>query len=206
MSRVERRRKRKSRQLDKSLESYRQSITSAARGLHNGNFDIFDFINAMNSAIERGYEQAWNEGARTCGINPNERTQVETDKLNGQIAIAKSSVFGFGEYIEDRLDDSFSSVSSRIDVWANRYNETKSLAQTMACQDQKLEWIFGDARHCSTCSKLNGRIMRASRWNELDVYPQDTRPGKLKCKGFNCDCRLEKTDKPATPGRLPGLP
>jgi hypothetical protein len=193
-------------EITKSLTSYRQAITSAARGLHSGNLDIFDFIAAMNSAIDRGYEQAWREGARTCGILSNERTPEETSKLNELIAIAKASVFDFAEFIEARLDEPFTSLRNRIDIWANRYNETRSTGSVMACQDQKLEWFLGNADHCKTCIKLNGRVMRASRWQELDVHPQDTRPGKLECKGFNCDCELSKTTKPATPGPLPSLP
>lgn len=190
----------------KSQSSYWTSIRAAARGLWSKRIDIFDFINAMSSAIDRNYERAWREGAKTCGIRPNERTAGETNALNGLIVIAKSSVFDFGEFIEARQDEPFSSLSSRIDVWANRYSEVKSRAQTMSCQNQKLEWRIGDADHCKTCLKLNGRVMRASRWQELDVYPQDTRSGKLECKGFNCDCRLVSTDKRGTPGRLPGLP
>lgn len=59
--------------------------------------------------------------------------------------------------------------------------------------------------NCNTCLRLNGRVMRASRWKDLDVWPRDTRPGKLKCHGYRCQCELNETPLPATPGRLPRL-
>jgi hypothetical protein len=191
---------------NKSLTSYRRSIRLAVRGLRSENLDVFDFLSAMNSAIDRGYEQAWREGARTCGIQPNERTQEETSKLNTLISVAKASVFDFGEFIEARQDEPFSSVASRIDVWVNRYNEVKSTGSMMACANQKEIWELGEADHCSTCKKLDGRVMRNSRWAELDVVTQDTRPGKLECKGFGCKCTRTPTTKNATPGPLPSLP
>lgn len=194
-------------EIDKSQSSYWTSIRAAARGLWSERIDIFDFINAMSSAIDRNYERAWREGAKTCGILPKERTAGETNALNGLIVIAKSSVFDFGEFIEARQDEPFSSLSFRIDIWANRYGEVKSTGSMMACADQKEIWELGEAeKHCKTCNKLNGRVMRNSRWAKLDVVVRDTRPGKLDCNGFNCTCTRKPTTKRATPGPLPGLP
>lgn len=204
MSRVQKRRLRKASRSTKSITSFRRTIRAATRGLLTGDFDLFDFLNVMNSAIDRGYEQAWREGARSCGIRPDERTPQEMSELASLISVAKSRTFALGEFVQEA--ETFSDVSNRLDVWANRYNEVKSKAQAMACSDQKFEWMIGDADHCTTCKKLNGRVMRGSRWQQLDVHPQDTRPGKLECNGFNCKCRLEPTNKWATPGRLPGLP
>jgi len=211
----------------KSLSSFTASINANARALYNQEFDLIDFIAAMGSTIDRGYNQAWVEGARGCGIEPSERTSQEQFALNDQIANAKSYIYDLGKFIESKRDKqhlidaalvagtalatdtntkSFSDLQYRLDLWTNRYNEVMYQAKTMACQDQKLEWqVSAGKKHCSTCSRLAGRVMRASRWKELDIYPRDTRPGKLECNGFKCGCSLVETTKRATPGRLPTL-
>jgi hypothetical protein len=164
----------------------------------------------MFSAIERHLEIAWREGAAECGIRPDERTLEETARLNefidGQIAFVPR----LGAFIQEnsKAEGGLLRTSlKRLPPWVNRYNEVKAIAQEMACEDTKFQWFLGQTlEHCRTCLKLNGRVMRASQWAKLDVHPQDTRPGKLECRGFNCDCRRRKTDRRATPGPLPRLP
>jgi hypothetical protein len=163
----------------------------------------------MFSAIERHLEIAWREGAAECGIRPDERTLEETARLNefvdGQIAF----VPGLGKFIQEnsKAEGGLLRTSlKRLSSWVNRYNEVKAIATMMSCGDIKTIWLMGEAEHCTTCLKLNGRVMRESRWAELDVYPQDTRIGKLDCRGFECKCRRLPTNKRATPGPLPKLP
>lgn len=191
------------------IEAYAKSLRDATRGLWTGRFDRSTFGDAMFSAIARHLEVAWREGAAECGIRPDERTAEEKEALerfiNNQIAFVPR----FGSFIEEnnRANGALLKVSlTRLSPWVNRWNEVKALAQQMACADIKYRWTLGFAEHCKTCLKLSGRVMRGSRWRELDVHPQDTRPGKLECNGYNCKCKLIQTDKRATPGRLPRLP
>ena len=191
------------------IEAYAKSLRDSVRGLWTGRFDRPTFGDAMFSAIERHLEVAWREGAAECGIRKDERTAEEEATLkrfiDGQIAFVPR----FGGFIEEnnRASGGLLRTSlTRLSPWVNRWNEVKGIAAEMSCVDQKFIWLLGDAEHCRTCLKLNGRVMRASRWRELDVHPQDTRPGKLICQGFECKCRRPPTDRRATPGRLPRLP
>jgi hypothetical protein len=191
------------------VQAYAKSLRDATRALWQGRVTRNGFGQAMFSAIERHLEIAWREGAGQCGIRPDERTAEEQATLDefidGQIVFVPR----LGAFIEEnsRANGELLRRSlNRLPPWTNRFNEVVAIAQEIACQDQKFIWLLGQAEHCKTCLKLNGRVMRMSRWRELDVHPQDTRPGKLDCRGFECKCRRVPTDKRATPGRLPRLP
>ncbi len=186
---------------------YQQSIRSSFRSLWSGSIDIVDFITTMNSAIERGFERAWRQGSKECGIRPEERTRQEQQALNQLIITSKTHVFSVGQWIlnNSKGTGKLASILDRSDIWINRYNETKEKAKQLACSDQKFVWHVGPTEHCITCLRLNNRVMRMSRWQELDIHPRDTRPGKLACKGYRCQCRRTRTNQRATPGPLPRI-
>ncbi len=191
-----------------SLETFQASVLASCRGLWNGNLDNLGFADAMFSAIRRGYEQAWAEGAKECGIKADERTPEETAQLGRMIGDNFQYVANFGQWIFEHNQASgtkFETIKGRAKVWVNRYNEVKSQAQVMACANQKLRWQIDGGEHCRSCLKLNGRVARASAWNERDCYPRMTNQ-KLKCGGFSCKCSLVPTDDKATRGRWPNLP
>lgn len=195
----------------KSLEGFGRSVRSAARILWRGDDPnaLFNFADTLNAAVFRGYEQAWREGAKTCGILPEDRTPEEQVVLAEYISVAQSRILPLGDFIgtHSRANGGkWGDLQPRLNVWINRYNEIVARAQQMSCKDTKLKWVYGDTQHCSTCLKLNGRIYRASIWQAYDIYPQDTRPGHLNCRGFNCQCRFEPTTEPVTPGRPPNVP
>jgi hypothetical protein len=191
------------------IEAYAKSLRDSVRALWQGRVDRSGFGAAMFSAIDRHLEIAWRAGAAECGIRPDERTEEEQSALEKFIDNQIEFVPRFGRFIEEnsKAEGGLLRTSlKRLPPWVNRWNEVKSIATQMACGDLKQMWVLGQAEHCKTCLKLSGRVMRGSRWAELDIYPQDTRRGKLQCRGFNCKCRFVKTNKRATPGRLPRLP
>lgn len=193
----------------KGKADFALSLRAAVRGLWSDRLDLFGFTDTMVGAFQRHFEIAWREGAASCGIRADERTEDETARLNEYINDQISFVLPLGQFVQENSKAEKGKLSrslKRLPPWINRYDEVRAIAQQMACSDFKYRWVLGIAEHCKTCLKLAGRVMRASRWAELDVHPQDTRPGKLACNGFNCKCRFEKTTKRATPGKLPRLP
>ncbi len=188
--------------------AYNAGIRFAVRGLWNGSSDTFDFTDSMVSVLNLGFTSAWNEGAASCGILPEERTEKERDALQSRINENIVFISGFADFIEENSkanDGLLRTALERAALWQNRYNEVLNQAKSMACENLKYVWRVGPTDHCSTCLQLNGRVMRGGRWRQLDVWPQDTRPGKLKCRGFRCQCQLNETKLPTTPGRLPRL-
>jgi len=160
----------------------------------------------MDRAISIAYEQAWREGAATCGIKPAERTDNEQQQLNELIAENRQYIFGFGENIEENSKANGGKLGphlARGQLWINKYNEVKSIAQQMACADIKLKWVWSPQReHCSDCQKLNGRVYRASIWQKYNIHPQSQ---NLQCHGYRCGCSFIMTDEKVTPGRPPNI-
>lgn len=191
-----------------SQSTFADSIKSASRALWQGKFTPLDFADAFYSAIRRGFEQAWQEGAADCGIALDERTKEEQDKLNLIIGDNFQYVGQLADWIYQNRKGigSWDSITNRLGLWANRYQEIKAQAQAMACADKKLVWrIDGAKEHCRSCLKLNGRVARASAWNDRGIYPRMI-DERLKCNGYNCSCFFEQTDDKVTKGRWPNLP
>lgn len=189
-----------------SVASYGASIRAAVRGLWRGDIDQSAFIDTMLSAINRGLEQAWREGARECGIGPDERTTQEEAALvqlqNRSIASVQS--FGIAISQATRADGALLRPHlNRAASWTNRYNEARNLARSMACADQKFTWVLGPTEHCSSCLKMAGKVKRASQWDAREIRPQHP---DLECGGWRCQCQLQQTDAPLSRGPLPGLP
>jgi hypothetical protein len=201
----------KERRLEKGRgsDNFGLGIRAAVRGLWRGEFTTFGFLDAMTSAVGRGYERAWREGAKTCNILPEDRTPEEQTRLDEFILTAQSHMLNFANAIEagsKANGGKLGPLITRSKLWQNRYEEVKAAAQQVSCQDAKTRWVLGPTEHCSTCSKLAGRVYRNSIWRKYDIRPRDTRPGRLACRGFNCQCSLVPTDEPVTPGRPPNVP
>lgn len=193
----------------KDIDGFALNVRANIRGLWNGDFDRFDFVDGMISAIERGFNQAWNEGAAKCGIQPNERTPEEESELRDIINEQFPHLPGFAADIDAGSKANGGALQpflDRGDLWIRRYSEVVTRAQAMACANQKLKWKLGIAEHCRSCLKLADKVKRASYWHERGILPRVAGASYLECNGYRCDCRFEETDEPVSRGPLPGLP
>lgn len=191
------------------VDAYAFALRQNIRAFWARSRDFDQFLETLNDTIQFHLELAWREGAMECGVRPDERTPEEDRRLREFILSQMSFTFRLAEFVEANTQAEGGLLRTslkRLPPWINRYNEVKAIASEVSCGNQKFIWLLGQAEHCKTCLKLAGRVMRGSRWAELDVHPQDTRPGKLACRGFECKCRRLPTNKRATPGRLPRLP
>ncbi len=187
-----------------TLADFRRSIRAAVRSLWKSIITRSEFVRVMRITLNRGFEQAWREGAKSVGILPGERTVEEKiAKLRIQI-ISQTAIPGFARFIfeNQRGISPLSKSLRRAELWINRYNEVKNLAIQMSAADQKLIWQVGPTEHCVDCVRLNGKVKRASQWLAAGIKPQDSR---LNCGGFRCKCTTTKTDKPLSKGPLPKL-
>lgn len=189
----------------KSQSTFRASIRAAIRSYWKGVFSQSEFEDAMESAITRGFRQAWLEGAKECGITSlDDLTDRETNALQSAILEQIPYIFNLAEDLntEGKLGPLF----DRSELWIKRYGEIRIKAKAYACADKPQEWILGKAEHCSSCLKLAGKVKRASYWVDSGILPRNAGAGYLECKGFNCDCDLVNTTKPISRGPLPSLP
>jgi hypothetical protein len=83
----------------KTIESYARNLRGAVRGLWNGTFDVSAFIVQVGQALERAFEQAWAEGARSQGVEPDERTPEEEAKLTEMIGTQSSFIPGLADFV-----------------------------------------------------------------------------------------------------------
>jgi len=177
------------------------NIRSSVRALWLGVWDYFSFVDAMMLAIERGYTQAWHEGAKVYGINPEDMTQEEHIRLTEEVMKETSFINGFAQaiignnkFVGGKLEPLF----FRAEMWVQGYTRIMNIAKALAAKDQKLQWSLHPAEHCSSCRSLNGKVKRASYW-VAHVTPKSW---SLQCRS-GCKCTLEPTDKPITRGPLP---
>ena len=189
-----------------SIEDFGRRMRGLARGLWNGSIDRTTFIDSMLLAIERGFEQAWTEGARSEGVEPSERTDTEATELNRMIFNQAPHLPGLATWIIDHSkaeDFKLGMIVNRMAIWTNRYNEVLNMAKLLAGEDFKEVWRLGPTEHCSSCLKLDGQTKRKSRWIAAGVRPQHP---DLECGGFHCQCSLTRTNFPATQGPIPRIP
>lgn len=188
-----------------SQESFQASIRAVSRGIWLGELDALSGADALFSAIGRGYEQAFRDGAKSCGILPGERTEAESQELARLIGDNYQYVGRFVEWVSEHSKangGNLEMVMSRAFEWSNRYVYVETVAREMACKDQKEVWYRGNTEQgCCDCIRLHGRVYRNSVWATI----AEPRSHALNCGGWNCDCRREPTDLPITRGRPPKL-
>lgn len=186
-----------------SEQTFRRSIRAAVRGLWNGSLSIAQFGEAMQSAIKRNLTNAWTEGAAECDIAGDELSDEEIKARDEFIEGQYGYIGGFAGAIRegDKISgEKLQPLFLRAEMWINRYGEVRNQAKAMACADGKLEWRTNVRcrEHCSSCSRLSGKVKRGSYWNKT-ILP---RSRDLECGGFRCCCELVPTDKPLSKGRL----
>lgn len=190
----------------KSITDYGRQLRGAVRGLWNGSIDVSSFIVNVSTALERAFEKAWTEGARTQGIEPGERTPQEQAKLDEMIFEQSGFIPGFAEYVQAHLkadDFKLATAQARTPMWTNRYRDVRTTAELMAGADTKRVWVLGPTEHCSSCLKLAGKVKRNSFWLSSGILPRNP---NLECGGWNCLCELRPTNARASAGRLPSIP
>lgn len=189
----------------KSSSSYGIDIRQTVRQLWRGSYDMGEFAVAMYNTIESGFIDAFNDGAKSCGLSGSaDYTDEERSLLNALINAERGRVLNFGNYIQQHSKANgglLRTCLNRAALWTNAYSRVQSEAQTLVCSDQKFEWELGKTeKHCKDCTQVTGRVYRGSIWRKHKWRPQGN---NLQCGGWRCDCKLKPSTKPLTPGRPP---
>ena len=197
--------------MEKTLSEYRANVRAAVRGLWTDALDFNSFVNNMNLAIDRGFQQAWAQGAKQCGIkHPVESTVAEIAKLNDLISRDVGMVSQFGAAIQRGSKENGGLLKvqmSRADLWVNRYSEVVQAAKVASCGDRKMIWRIDPGKdNCRSCLALNGKVKRNSFWQETGILPQVPGASYLVCNGYRCGCSLNTTTADISRGRMPNLP
>lgn len=192
------------------IDNYRSELRASVRGLWQGVITTAQARSGFNSTIDRGLSRAWLEGAEECAIAEDELTQEELIARDDAIENQREFVSGFLAAIRESNRSSGGKLTplfTRTNLWVTRYEEIKSTAKAMACKDQKLEWVLNPQKeNCLSCRRLNGKVKRGSFWVSTGILPRVPNAPYLICRGWDCGCVLEPTNKAVSRGPLPKLP
>lgn len=181
------------------------TIEHLVKSVYNGNLggDFVDILqNLIAGQMTQAYKQAWEDEGETSFVLP-DYLQVALEATIAQQADFDMIYGYYQDIIDARVDEtSIEPLLSRAALWANQYNSAYNEAIRLIELENggKLVWREGDTvKKCETCKALDGIVMWAREWEELDVHPQDAPNGKLLCGGWQCGCMLEPTKERRTP-------
>lgn len=193
-----------------SYSNYLKSLRAVARGLWLGLYDYEQAWDALEVAIRTNITKAWYDGLAEAGIQPSEMSNEERLALQQMIVREQSYMNGFISHCLDNTKASgaaWAVCDAKAIAWANRARDARGKALSMAQSDPKLMWRLGHTeKHCGTCTKLHGKVKRASYWNKIGVRPQNYPNHLLECGGWKCGCSLDPTEEPLSKGTLGRLP
>ena len=193
-----------------AASKYESEIRFASSALWNGHINPTIFILRMFSITRRGLEDAFERGMKSVGIDPSDITPNERLQFGEWLTDEQTHIVSLANFIQNNRREfggNWKKISNRIKLWGKRFRDIRNKSRTLGGLNAKLEWRLGlTEKNCKSCSRLNGKVKRASWWAENEVYPQNPPNDKLECKGWKCDCDLDPTDKPLTRGRMPNLP
>lgn len=185
---------------------YGRSIRANVYGLWKGDFQLWEFLDAMELSIDHYFRRAYSAGLANCGMSIDDLDSYEQDELRTLVNDEISWSLRYAMDIQNaskNLKGKFTPLAKRVAEWQNKYLFVYNHAMLRGCQDQPLEWRLGYTHeHCSDCSALNGKVYPASVWDKYGLEPQSR---SLECRGYRCACTLSPTSKPLTPGVPPLL-
>ena len=197
------------RDLWRSFEAHEPIREGERRRIRYGGtpYTISSWRRDMRLNIQTYLTAAWEKAAAGFGIKPDEFTDSEKDQLRDMLN-QQANLDYLDRFYRDALDlfrrdprGKPEDMFSRAQLWANRWKEVTNAGKAVFGRNRKLRWVLGETHeHCRTCFGLNGRVYRASTWNENGALPQTH---ALECEGYNCLCRLEETTDRTTPGPFP---
>lgn len=195
-----------SEEAEKSQAVYAKLLRETVRSLWKGFISPAEAEDELMSTVGRYMREAAFQAARSVGVNPSELTDEELAVINNMIDVHFDSVISLVEQVSDGSQANGGKLSThtrRLLNWYPRWSELHDRMLAMVGQNLKYRWTLDPAKeNCRDCLRLNGRVARASRWDEMGIYPKSR---SLQCGGYKCGCSYEKTDEPVTRGRWPTL-
>lgn len=186
----------------KTVEYMLRQIQGLVRAVYN-NILGGEFIDIMADLISGQLTQAANQALQEAGVQMTDaiRTAVESAILSEYSHVDQY----YRDIVDAKVDGTpIDPLLARAQMWANRWNDVYNMVKTMIAAEfgHKMEWVYGDAEHCTTCQGLNGIVAYAAEWDMLNIHPQGAPNGALECGGWRCRCNLVVTEKRKTPNAV----
>lgn len=151
------------------------------------------FENNLIDALSTAGTNAFVDGLHDGGVDeiPDEEEQAQIqDWIVNQIDF----VDGLADQIYAQKALTPADVPGRADMWVNKsLSAIRDEGRAAADKNAMFKWLLGPTeKHCKDCARLDGQVHRYKEWYSRGWLPQ---ADKLTCKGFQCQCKLVRTDE-----------
>ena len=191
----------------KTYDYMLRAIEGLVNGVYSGTVGgqfIDTMANIISGQLSQAYRQAWEDEGFTDAFLPDYLTQSLEAMILNQFDYVDQY---YRDIVDARVDGTpVAPLLARAGLWANQWNVAyKEAVQLIRFQGGgNLEWRKGQTeKGCRTCAALDGFVMSAREWEQLDLHPRGYLNSKLECEGGgpvnNCDCELLPTDKRRSP-------
>ena len=171
---------------------FEQRFLSVSERISNGELTVQQGESQLLSLLLTSGRQAYLDGLELGGVNELD----DTDEAEVQSFVADQ--VGFVEnYANGIANDKPTRevLEGRTALWVNKsLTQMYNAGRVSADNNGYYVWELGATeKHCEDCQRLAGQVHRFKEWYSRGWLPQSDR---LSCQGFQCDCRLKKTDGP----------
>jgi len=190
----------------KTIGYMQSQIEGLVRGVYTGNVggEFIDVMaNVISGQLTQAYQLAYADEGFGGQLPDYLASSLETMILNQYDFVDQY----FRDIVDARIDGTpIDPLLARASMWAGQYDTAYKEAQRLIQMEGggNFEWVKGATeKGCITCAALDGFIMSAREWNQLDLHPRGYPNPKLECHGGgpanNCDCTLSPTTKRRSP-------
>jgi HK97 family phage portal protein len=173
------------------VQDYEDDILDLIEQANDGEIDEDEFKEALTDIVIAFVLAAFLDGS---GLS---QDQLGEEELQAITEEAEQALLGVENLAEDvfsgRLgggNESQLDTLARVGLWAGVGLSVYNLGLLFDPSDPFIKWVIDPAKdNCSTCLAQNGKVLRASEWRQLGLWPQGR---MLECKGYNCGCRPVK--------------
>lgn len=181
----------------KNERTYESALLRAVRDRYEEKTDSGEFLAIMAFLIKAQLSRAWREGMREAGYYDEMTADMESELVAYEIEEEGHARRLLNDILAAILAGlGWQSFQYRMSLWANRYEEVRNRAVIVAGKKKGilLRWDLGATeRHCTTCATYAGQIKTAQKWDEIWLTLRHAPQSReLECKGYNCDCQLNK--------------
>lgn len=160
---------------DRGIQNYRSGIRGTVRGLWNATFSWEQSWEILDLVIRSNWQRAFNDGARSVGVQPAEQTPEERLKLRQDIARETSYIAGLLDAVEQGSKANGGKLTplyNRVELWVQRYQQVYTDGQMTAREDPKFKWIRTAQEGCIDCLNVENKVKRKSQWERAGWQPQ----------------------------------
>lgn len=178
----------------KTSDYYARVMWRAVKDAYNGLLTAYDFETIMLNQISSQFRRGYNDGLRELGLSPSDMLPEWEAELQDLMAQELTYVKRLMDDIREaaRNEEGYKQFRNRVDMWARRFEEMKSLAMLRAgtLVDKLLTWDLGPTEHCTDCKGYaDVGPLPASYWMETERKTGHRPQSRtLECNGYNCQC------------------